>query len=206
MAQWNDIRITMSDAAHREGWANQHYQFLRSRMLPALDQLGVNRILVMHYFSPGKYDYIRLFVCTEPEEWAKVEHSLTRFQEEQIILGYQFEAWDPEAYAKERVARAHRSAMASGRLGQDLPAKGWSVVGRKKDGGWTVVPTDQDEKIKVLAEMVSDVVGQCTRAFYSHIQERPDDRWLTAIFIHLLLNSLCFETYAEEEIRSLPLG
>lgn len=67
--------------------------------------------------------------------------------------------------------------------------------------------TNLEEKRRQL-KLLFESLGDCTKAIYQHLESQPKDLWVMSVFIHLLLNSLCFggpEPPSQEvTIRGIP--
>lgn len=67
--------------------------------------------------------------------------------------------------------------------------------------------TNLEEKKRQL-KLLFESLGDCTKTIYQNLESQPKDLWVISMFVHLLLNSLCFggpdPPSIEATIRSIP--
>jgi len=201
MNKWQEFRLIITHEAKRKVWPKDNYDLIRSSLLPIINQIDLEEFLILNYFQPGREDLIRFRVPAETQILQIVKEHLDNLKIKGIIHDYEEEVWEPAKDASNRINSA-KAKLEQG-FKTRIETTGWQIVG-KTNSQWMISSIDYGKKLSDFNTILTRVVGRCTKAFIEELGERPIDRWLMSLFIHLLLNSICCSKVEEREIRDFP--
>lgn len=198
---WHEIRIMFSESGEPRNWPSENYEFIRQRLFQIVDDVGLDRYLIFSYFKEGQRDYIRFRIEADEEKSLKVKETLDKMKGKGTIFDYECESWSAKNDAELRIDSTREKIQEMSNI--QIPADNWRIAGRADDK-WAIGPGDYSRKVRQFTIMMEEVIGQCTRIFMDKLEEKPDDRWLMSVFVHLLLNSICCSESEENEVRTFP--
>lgn len=211
--KWREYNFVYSEVFKKTEQAYKIlYEFKRETLLPILEANKVKYFLTLD--EPGA-------VLVRVQVDSITESSLGSAFTEVISSNEYFsrldtKGWSPEDDARTRILGARERAIGMGISFNDVPEGGWKIqssqgiVIDKRLGAlmfrtnWIAAEDDLNRKINEFSKFMTEVAGHFTKAYLSQFPERPDDRWLQSLFIHLLLDSISIWQTEEKEIREFP--
>lgn len=192
MAEWREFRLWYATTPD----PNTLFAFKKAYLSPILEKHGIEDFLML-----DQREFILLRVEVENETAKQIK----LFLEESIQPGSLFsrvtvETWSPIVDARNRILAARERA----KVPAEVPEGGWMIKGKNSEGKWVVVPENLDNQIAAFSTFMARVVGRFTKAYLKEMPYRVEDRWLTSLFLHLILDSISIWQKEENESREFP--
>lgn len=192
MGEWREFRLWYATTPDPDAL----FRFKRTKLLPVVQKYGIVNFLVL-----DEPEFVLLRVEAEEQVEKLIESSLKDcVQSTQLFGRVTVESWSPIADARSRILAARQ------RVGvpAEIPDGGWMIKGKTADGKWVPAPEDLDKQVEAFSTFISRVVGKFTKAYIEEMPYRVEDRWLTSVFLHLILDSISTWQREENESREFP--
>jgi hypothetical protein len=192
MTQWCEFRLWYAAIPRPDDL----FAFKREHLVPVLEKHGIKYFLLL-----DEPEFLLSRVEADDELAKGIESSLN----ESIRFGSLFSKvtvarWTPEKDARERILAARERAH----VPINVSEGGWMVKGKSPDGRWVMVGEDLDKQVRAFSLFMSRVVGKFTENYLKEMPYRVEDRWLTSVFLHLILDSISVWQKEEDESREFP--
>lgn len=192
MREWREFRLWYAINPN----PNDLYEFKRTNLLPIVEKYSIEDFLIL---DEPKFVLLRIEVENEVEK--QIESSLRQcVSSTPLFSELTVGNWSPTTDAKDRIFTARKRAM----VPLELPAGGWMIKGKASDGKWVASAEDLDRQVRAFSTFMSRVVGKFTKAYIKEMPYRVEDRWLTSVFLHLILDSISIWQKEEDESREFP--
>lgn len=207
MSQWYEFRLIFSEGDKTRGsvWPEENYQFIKNQLIPLIKRLHITNFHILNYFdlsltNPNERDFIRLRVEVNESLLKQLKDEIINMIREGEIIRYEYETHSLRKDAEDRIESVRLQLIKM--IGRDID-KNWDIAGIQ-DGLLQIAMTaDYDKKVKDFENFLGNVLGNFIIAFYEQISEKPYDKWLMSLFMHLMLNSICFDKTEEITIRQV---
>jgi hypothetical protein len=177
-----------------------HFRLIRDELVPFVNKNSFS-FWVTNYHDATS-DFI-LFRIKSTESQSKfVQSFLDDLKRRRLITRWEPSAWDPSSDAQTRIEGLRQKI-------QNFDPTMNMIVGYDSvNNRALLVPDNNVQERQAQLTALFESVGECTRAIYGHLTNKPKDLWTMSVFIHLVLNSLDFTgpdvTSEENNIRTIP--
>lgn len=210
---WKEYRFVYAEGFNQNERAwTLLYEFKRETLLPLLETHSVDYFLTL-----DEPEMVLVRIQLDQSTAVRLESALNDVVDSnEFFSRLDTTDWSPENDARARILSARENARRMGISFNGVPEGGWKIQGSqgiiidKRPSAfayrtnWIAAEDDLARKISEFSTFMTEVAGHFTKAYLTHFPDRPDDRWLQSLFIHLLLDSISIWHTEENEIREFP--
>ena len=192
---WKEYKLTITDPPNYK----DHFELIKDELIPFIDKHCLP-FWITNYWNQTE-DYILFRVKGDQTELSSVTSYLNGLKNMGLIVRFKPKPWDPRTDAQNRING----------LPNKIPLfdpKTHRIDKYSSNAVFTIKDPNFKERKEQLTSLFESL-GECTKAIYSHLNSKPNDKWIMSLFIHLLLNSLDYSgpKYSSDEynIRQMPV-
>lgn len=189
---WTQFKLIVTNPASY----TEHFGLIKEELIPFVEENSLS-FWVTNYYNAAE-DFILFRVKLLESQKEGVQNFLDALKRRNLIADWQESSWDPSIDAQTRIANLKRFNFdpKANRI-TDLNGKNISTC-----------PDHNIEERQRQLTSLFEALGECTRAIYRHLENKPQDLWIMSVFIHLLLNSIDYSgpdpSSEEYRIRKIP--
>lgn len=192
---WKEYKLTITDPPNHK----DHFDLIKDELIPFIDKYCLP-FWITNYWNQNE-DYILFRVKGDQKELSSVKSFLNGLKNKGLIVRFKPKPWDPRMDAQNRIKG----------LSNKIPLfdpKTHRIDNYSSNTLFTIKDPNFKERKEQLTNLFESL-GECTKAIYTHLKSKPNDKWIMSLFIHLLLNSLDYSgpNYSSDEyqIRQMPV-
>lgn len=192
---WQQFKLIVTDPPRYVG----HFELIKNELITFVDKHSLG-VWVTNYHNATS-DFILFRVKSSRGKLKSVRGFLNDLRRRRLIANWESSNWDPRSDAQDRIEGLRRVPNFDPNMN--------SIIGYDSVNDRILVSPDssiQERQTQLTA--LFETLGECTRAIYRHLDDKPKDLWIVSVFIHLVLNSLDFSgpnpPSEEHNIRNIP--
>jgi hypothetical protein len=193
---WRQFKLIVTDPPRYAG----HFRLIKDELVPFVEKNSFH-FWVTNYHD-ATFDFILFRIKSTEGQLKSVQNFLDNLKKRRLIADWEAAAWDPRSDAISRIDGLRQ------RIPNFDPTMNAIVGYDSANNSVSVTPNNNLLERQAQLTALFESVGECSRAIYSHLGNKPSDLWTISLFIHLLLNSLDFSgpdaPSEEHDIRSIP--
>jgi len=189
---WTQFRLILTNPANH----TEHFGLIRNELIPFVEENAFS-FWITNYSNPAE-DFILFRVKHSQSQIETIQNFLNDLKRRNFIVDWQESSWSPSVDAQARISNLKK-------CGFDPSAN--MII--DFNGKQVLIRPDHniEERQHQLASLF-EALGECTKAIYMHLENKPKDLWIISVFIHLLLNSIDYSgpnpPSEENCIRRIP--
>lgn len=192
---WKQFKLIVTDPPRYAG----HFRLIKNELIPFVEKHSLG-VWVTNYHNATS-DFILFRVRSVKNKFEFVRSFLNDLRRRRLIANWESSNWDPRSDAQDRIEGLRRVPNFDPNMN--------SIIGYDSVNNRILVSSDsniQGRQTQLTA--LFETLGECTKAIYRHLDDKPKDLWIVSVFIHLVLNSLDFSgpnpPSEEHYIRNIP--
>ncbi len=190
---WTQFKLIITEPTRYNG----HFDLIKNEIIPFITNNSIP-FWVTNYWNQNE-DYILFRVNLNENQLDGVTAFLDNLIERDLIVRYETSNWDIRGDAEARINGLSRFS--------GFNPNTTRIERFNNNQIFSIPDTNIDEREDQLLSLFESL-GECTKAIYSRLSSRPEDKWIMSVFIHLLLNSLTYSgptgDCEENRIRQIP--
>ena len=189
---WKEFKLIITDPPRYSG----HFGLIKNKLIPFVER-NLFSFWITNYHNAHDYMLFRV-KCLE-SQLEDIREFLDSLKMEGAIVNWQETNWSPSDDARARIEGLRRL--------RNFDPNAYAIVGFSNGEIIVMEDANVQERHKQLTALFESL-GECTKAIYKHLDNKPKDLWIISVFVHLLLNSLDFSgpgpQSEEDMIRKIP--
>ena len=201
---WQEFKLIITEPPAN----SEHFKLIKDNLIPFVDKHSLS-FWITNYRDSTR-DCILFRVKGNEKQFKKVESFLDELKRINLIVRYDPPTpWSPRKDAEGRIAGLSTRVP---RIYPVIPS--FDPINFRIDYDFSnnrVIPVADSNLVERQEQLTAlfESLGECSKAIYSHLKSKPNDKWIMSLFLHLIMNSMDYSgpdpPREESAIRKIPV-